>query len=260
MNRQEIVDLLQTKEWFRNTSPEIQNLLLNLPGSDIDNGKNDCTGFLVDLAKRPESGGGIRYLQIAQVMIPDARPIFGIIVVFEVQNLKSNAIYHYQYFSWRHGPASGVKGLLLIEDERSGRITHLVVMRGYKNGPACIEFDCIGGFAEGKGVSDDIARELREELGLPEIPPIKRRIELGRLATDAGMTNNRPSLYATIISCDSASAIHEGESANPDPWEPRSGPIIVPVEQLSELIRHNDDAYFHACLSRLAANGINLFV
>ncbi len=246
---------LTNRSWFMASDPEIQEQLLELP--------ENCNGFLADLATRPTEGGGVRLVKLAELLIPKARPIFGIFVVFQVQNLTNNAIYHYQYFSWKQGPESGAKGLLLIKDKNTSQISHLVVLRGFKFATGKEEFDCIGGFAELnesgiQGMLDRFKSELQEELGLSEAPPIEQIIDLGRLTPDPGMTNNRPQIFTAIISSEHANKIRQGLANNPDPWEMRAGVLVIPISHLPELVMQDDDGFLHICLNRLRQHNIKL--
>ena len=102
------------------------------------------------------------------------------------------------------------------------------------------------------------ATELREELGITNMPPLTQIIDLGRLAMDPGMTNNRPQVFVAIMSSEHAPKIKLGISANPDEFEMRAGVLVIPVSSLPRLILENEDPFFHACITRLAVHGINL--
>jgi hypothetical protein len=93
---------------------------------------------------------------------------------------------------------------------------------------------------------DFIIRSLKVDLGFDvfdESIKIDQIKSLGRVSPDAGMTNNRPNLYAITIMMDK---IAEG-----DKKEDNVGAVIWPIEKISDLISKCDDAYFLAALSRL---------
>ncbi|KKU12121.1 MAG: hypothetical protein UX17_C0056G0007 [Parcubacteria group bacterium GW2011_GWC2_45_7] len=255
MGREQVIAKLQARPWFKATSSSLRELLLELPWET-------CAGFLTDLAARPDELGGVRVIALADLLIPDTSPIFGIFAVFQVQVLKDlQLVYWYQYFSWRQGPESGSKGVVLVR--RGGRITHIVVMRGDSFAVGGSTFDGIGGFAEPTevgvtGMLNRFRTEIGEELGLPELR-LEEVIPLGRMYPDRGMTNNHPHLFAAVISGDEAARLGEGEAPNPDPWEMRSGPVVVPVEALwgpQGFVMQNDDSYFGTCMARLVALGL----
>jgi hypothetical protein len=251
------VSRLKSRTWFQASFREVQEKLLSLPRE----GKQDCSGFLEHLANRPDEGGGVRVLSIESVLFPST-PIFGIFINIKVQKIDNpDAQFCYQYFSWRQGPSSGAKGLILVENE--GRVTHLVFQRGFSFAVGGDTFDCAGGFAEAneKSMNDMLARfktEIREELGV-ETVKLLRVIDLGRMHPDRGMTPNCPNVFAAVIDGSTAAQINEGGHVNPDAYEMQSGPVIVPVEQLwgeNGLAMRNTDAYFQTGCFRLTALGL----
>ena len=132
--RREIVDRLREREWFKKTESELQIELATLP--------DDHDGYLVDLAQRPEEVAGVKVESLAKL----ARGNFALVSVFNVRRLDTDTAYTYEYISWKQGPKSGSKGLVLIEHE--GKITHFILLRGDKFATARKEWDSVGGFAE----------------------------------------------------------------------------------------------------------------
>lgn len=254
MEREQVLAQLSARPWFKATKPSLQKRLIELPWEEF-------RGFLTDLAARPDELGGVRVVNLAELLIPDTSPTFGIFVAFQVQVIKDpKLVYWYQYFSWRQGPESGSKGVVLVR--RGDRITHIIVMRGDSFAVGKPTYDGIGGFAEpsesgATGMLNRFQKEICEEVGAPQIR-LERVIPLGRMHPDRGMTNNHPHLFAAVISGDEAEKLREGEAANPDLWEMRSGPIVVPVEELwgpQGFVIRNDDGYFGTCVARLMALG-----
>lgn len=242
--RAEIDNMLRQKPWFGASTLSIQNRILGLG--------DECIGFLQFLAHFPVEIGGVRVIKIEDLLIPDAQ-IYGIFPVFLVQNLKDpTKVYRYQFFSWRQGPMSGNKGLALIND--GSKVTHIVLLLGDKfavGGPC---FDAIGGF--GNGGRESFLSELHQELGLPKLE-IASTIPLGHIYTDPGMTNNYPELSAAVILLpDATDLLKEETPDNPDPWELRSGKVIVKIEDLNRFISACDDGFTLACIARLLAKGI----
>ena len=69
------------------------------------------------------------------------------------------------------------------------------------------------------------------------------------------MTNNNPNIFAAVIDANEASKI-SSEPINSDIYELKAGAVIMPIEQLNQMVGENNDAYFLATTSRLAAKGI----
>ncbi len=266
--RDEILRRLQERPWFTASSEVVRAKLLGLPGALTDEDRaakrfdQNCDGYLADLASRPTVGGGVRVRRVLDVLIPDGR-IFGIFTNLEVEKVADPSIvFAYQYFSWRQGPECGAKGLVLIEDAH-GRISHVAMLAGFSFAPGMDTTDLPGGFAEvdEQGVKGMLARfdgELREELGVPNLT-IKRVISLGSYHPDRGLTNERPELFAAVIDASTAERIPVGEWKNPDPFEMRSVPNILPVERLwgqGGVLMTSTDGFLLACVARLIATGV----
>lgn len=268
VNRQDIEEKLKSQPWFQASSSAVQFRLLSLPGDLSEDDRKakkpdqSCNGYLADLAMRPESQGGVKVRRILEVLIPEGR-IFGIFTNIEVEVIKKpEIVFAYQYFSWRQGPQSGAKGMVLIRN-KAGQFTHTVVLHGYSFGPAKNTPDLPGGFAEVNeaGIAGMLARfktELCEELGVPDLK-VAEVIPLGPFYSDRGMTNNHPELFAAIIDASEATKIPEGQYRNPDPYEMQFVPNIVPIGALwgpKGLLATSEDGYFTACAARLIGRGI----
>lgn len=206
-------------------------------------------------------GGGVRVRRILDVLIPAGR-IFGIFTNLEVERVDNpSVVFAYQYFSWRQGPECGAKGLVLIEDAR-GHVTHFVALSGFSFAPAMDTTDLPGGFAEvdEQGVKGMIARfdkEIREELGVEDLK-IKRVISLGSYHPDRGLTNESPELFAAVIDASTAERIPVGQWRNPDPFEMRSVPNVLPIDKLwgpTGALMTSTDGFLQACVARLVAIG-----
>jgi hypothetical protein len=247
--RRQIVEQLKLTMWFQNTSPELQTEVVSLP----QEGKENHDGFLQDLMQRPSELGGVRVQRLVEL----PRGSFALIPKFEVLN-EAGISYTYEYVSWRHGPESGAKGLVFVRSTDGG-VSHFIVLRGDKFATGKREWDTVGGFidknVEGvQTVMQRIDKEIKEELGVEDIK-INGVRDLGVLAPDAGMTNNRPGLFAAFISAEEASKISD-EPLNPDVYELRAGAIVFPISQLPEIIMRNSDSFFHATILRSIAFGI----
>ncbi len=248
--RRGIFEKLQEKAWFQQTDPSIQKTLLTLPSK----GRENHDGFLEDLAGRPEEIANIK----VERMIDVPRGSFALVPKFEVSRKDNPAIrYTYEYVSWRTGPLSGAKGVVFVE--KDGQTTHFIVLRGEKFAPGKKTWDAIGGFldkdADGVGHLDDrILHEVREELGAPSAQ-VNKIVDLGRVMPDAGFSNNEPSLFAAFIS-DADMQTLSTQPVNPDIYELKSGAVILPMEQLADIVMENNDGYFLSTIARAWAKGI----
>lgn len=238
---------LKKRSWFKSSTEEIQQKILSLPP--------EADGFIADLLARPDVVGGVRQLQIVDVWTSGFMAKFSIMIQMLVQPIdKPGVVYTYEYHSWKQGPESGSKGLLLVETD--GKITHYVVLRGEKFAPAQTVWDTVGGFSapDEKGVEGMMARikkELQEELGFS--PKLKEVISLGRLRIDSGLTNNWPHCFAVIVE---GEVKVEDVKDNLDIYEMRSGVVVLPIKEMKSFIEKNDDAYFSRITLVLFARGI----
>lgn len=248
--RHEILSQLMEKGWFGRTALSLQLELATLPQEGIVN----HDGFLQDLVTRPEQIAGVQVLWLEKL----ARGNFGVIPVFKVFNHQQGKEYTYEYFSWRYGTASGAKGIVFVTDS-ANKVTHFIVLKGEKFATGKLSWDSVGGFADlnVSGVAtmlDRIKKEIREELGLPDLI-IERVYNFGEIVVDAGMTNNRPDGFAALIQGSQAEKI-SSMPLNPDDYELRSGALIFPIQQLKDIVLENTDGYFRNAVLLSVVHGI----
>ncbi len=246
--RQEIMDVLSGQAWFQATDVGLQLQLAHLP----HDGPENCDGFLRDLAERPINIAGVTVLHMERL----ERGNFALTPIFRVVNVTGTE-YTYEYVSWRYGPLSGAKGVVFVQD--NDEITHFIVLRGQKFATGKYEWDTIGGFidlnVEGvTNVLQRISKEIKEELGLSDLQ-ITRVIDLGTCTVDAGMTNNRPSLFAAFIDGSEKRRVPVYPD-NPDEFELRSGVVVFPISQLLSQLETNTDSYFRSTIACVIARGI----
>lgn len=227
--RAETREAILGKDWFKKSSPIIQAQLLGL--FELRDA-NDCLGFLQHLAWRPPIIGGVSVEELTWLGIPQER-IYGIFAQFGVKRLDDDFRFRYQFFSWRQGPYSGSKGLILVRS--AGETTHLVLSTVNSFAGGAPLYDLPGGFFFSpqdfsKKVSGFL-RETSEEIGLgPE--DVDEVIDIGPIHVDPGLTNNMPTLYLALIKEEAAAKIKVGQVVNPDIREMKSYPVIVPVSEL----------------------------
>ncbi len=245
-----INNALRAHTWFERSDLSEKVRLLELPES--------CNGFLDHLSKRPKTGGGVELIRIAHVLIPPGA-IFGIFINFEVKQINPpHNTYFYQYFSWKQGPLSGAKGVVLIRS--GGCITHLICLHGFSFATGTDVFGLPGGFME----EDDAFRadmrfltELFEEMGFDDVPT-NDLIDLGLVHADPGLTNNCPRLFAAVIDMDDVSQLNLHHT-NLDRFEMSRKVIVVPAEKLwgeRGLIELHTHGFFGVIAARLINRGI----
>ncbi|RIL06845.1 MAG: hypothetical protein DCC75_10520 [Proteobacteria bacterium] len=237
------------RKWFVNTSSDIRQTLAELPEQDPRN----FNGFLLDLAERPERIANVTVESLAELVCGN----YAVIPVFNVRS-DAGQLYTYEYVSWRYGSMSGVKGLILLENHE--RITHFIVLKGEKFATGKVEDDSVGGYIDLNvdgvtNLSQRIEKEIQQELGLPELVLKGDTILLGEMATDPGMTNNRPGLFIAILDVSLARQL-ESAARDPDERELRGEVCVYPIGRLQEVVRQSQDSFFLACVAKGWARGI----
>jgi len=238
---------LESKKWYQESSAEIRDEIKTL-------GINPSTfGFVEDLAGRDDHINGDTILKLSKIEHADPKfGVYGIGSWFEVEN-KLKVKRMEGYYSWGWGPKSGAKLLVLVK--RKGEITHLATQREQKFPTGGVEYTLAGGFPKlNESVLDFIIRSIQKDLNLSVAKNdvvLDQIISLGRLNPDAGMTNNKPNLYAVIVnlSDDLYKDCQKG-----DKFEEDEGIVLWPIDKLSDLINKCDDAYFLSALTRLNLN------
>lgn len=239
---------LRSRAWFKNTRKAIRTRLLELAKDPL------TQGFVEDLANRPEKVGSVKQLKLVKLEhAPKKYGIYGIAAWFQVKTKKGEKKVEGIY-SWAMGPKSGAKLLVLIR--RKGKISHLALLKNEKFPVGARVFDLAGGFPRlNESVFEMIARQLRDELGIVGSSSLNigEIIGLGRVAPDAGMTNNHPFLYAVIVDVEGKifPPLNVGEN-----YETDEGVVLWPVEKLEELVNKVDDAYFLSALTRVILGGV----
>ncbi|MDO8340483.1 MAG: GDP-mannose 4,6-dehydratase, partial [Candidatus Woesebacteria bacterium] len=234
---------LESKKWYQNSSDSIKQKIKSL-------GVNPSTfGYVEDLAGREDHINGDKILSLQKIEHADPKyGIYGIGSWFEVENKEKEKRME-GYYSWGWGPKSGAKLLVLVK--RNGEITHLATQREQKFPTGSVEYTLAGGFPKlNESVLDFIIRSFKKDLKLDVAKNdviLDQIISLGRLNPDAGMTNNKPNLYAVIVdlSDDLFKDVKKG-----DKFEEDEGIVLWPIDKLSDLINKCDDAYFLSALTR----------
>ncbi len=239
---------LRSRQWFKKTRKSLKSKLIELA-------RNPRThGFVEDLANRPDDIGNTKHLKLIKMEhAPEKYGIYGIAAWFLVETDKGERKVEGIY-SWAMGPKSGAKLLVLIRHKR--KITHIVLLKNEKFPVGARMYDLAGGFPRlNESVFEMISRQLKEELGIDGSSSMNvgEIVGLGRVAPDAGMTNNRPFLYAVIVDLVDKvfPPLNIGEN-----YETKEGLVLWPIEKLSELVNKVDDAYFLSALTRINLGGV----
>ncbi len=246
--RKEVVSLLLTRDWFKNTDFKIQLELLSLP--------EDFDPYLEDMGDRKEEIGQVKVLKLDKIQYGN----YLVISVFEVQSLLTNEKYSYEYVSWKFGRRGGYRGLILIETE--GEIKYFMVKKAHKFPISGEIYDAIGsfdlGYAKDKLIHlpSQIEKKIKEFLEVKDLD-IRRHIDLGLFNPDSGMTNNRVVLFALVITADESKNLEKNLGPRSlGGQSPNFQLEVHPVEKLFEFITKSDDSYFLACIARLLALGV----
>lgn len=244
-----VMKKLRSRDWFKNTRKSLKTQLSALA-------KNPNTqGFVEDIANRPDRLGSVKHLKLIKLAhSPEKYGIYGIGAWFQVETEDGDKKVE-GYYSWAMGPKSGAKLLVLIRHKK--KVTHLALLKNEKFPVGAKVFDMVGGFPRlNESVFEMITRQLEEELGIDGSNAstyISEIIGLGRIMTDAGMTNNHPFLYAVII--DIADKTFPPFKID-ETYEESEGIVLWPVDKLSELVNKIDDSYFLSALARISLGGV----
>jgi 8-oxo-dGTP pyrophosphatase MutT (NUDIX family) len=246
MNKIEALKKIQTKQWYKNTTTEIQSMIENL--------SEKWTGYLVDLANRNDVIGGLEVVTMAELLLGG----FGCLTRFDVRNPEGKA-FKYEYFSWNKGPMSGAKGIVFLSDP-FGKINAFVYLEAEKfaaGGKMCV--DLPGGFAEEIDMATaekflaNMVRELKEEMGITSTT-ILSIDQLGQYSPDYGMTNNSPFLFSVVLASD---LVFDGK--NTDKFEVRSKVKVRPIGELKDFVATCSDGFFLATIAKMWAKGKLIF-
>lgn len=247
----QILNKLKSHEWYKNTNKHVQKKLLDLVKIAR------TSGFVEDLANRPEVMGSIKQNKIVKIEYsPDKFGIYGVAIWFEVQNPEGEK--HIEgYYSWAMGVKSGAKLLVLIRYK--DRITHLAMTKEEKFPMGSLVYNLAGGFPHvNESVFDLFHRKIEDDLGIDVKKgsvKLGEIIGLGRVMPDSGMTNNHPFLYALVLDLEENifPPIKIGEIYE----SPLDRLVLWPIERLQELVNKIDDSYFLSALARLTLSGVS---
>lgn len=250
VHRQASAQMLFTKDWFKNTSPELQMEILQLP--------EDHRGFIADLSERPDEVGNVDILRLLKLN----RGHFILTPIFEVRSEINNQIFTYEYASWKTGQHGGTRGIIFLETE--GKITHFIVNRTHKFSTGQVVLDTIGGvflrLENNTPVNfpQKLEQEICYHLGIKDLK-FKKVIDLGRVYPDYGLTNNSSYLFAAIIDItDFPLQDHKPDFSHEH--KPFGQEIqIVDIGEFQKYINKTEDNYFLGAAARiLVRDDINL--
>jgi hypothetical protein len=246
--RKVILKKLGETEWYKKSSKEIKEELKSLP--------DEFNGFLSDLSERPETIGNVDVIK----MIKLNHGHYLVNPVFEVRSNLTNEIFTYEYSSWKYGKETGCKGIVLVEVE--GEIEYLLVKNANKFPVGENITEALGGFytnfTDNKLVSfpKKTEEQIKRVLKIEELK-IKKYIELGDFYPDAGLSNQKVTLFGAIVEIKNKEGVVDYFQKN----KVLEGRVnfeieVWPFEKIADLVRESKDGYLLACLTRLTANGI----
>lgn len=242
INRQKLIESLQTKTWFQNTDPKLQEEVISLP--------EDHDGFLEDLVGRSDEVGEVDILRLLKL----GRGNHLLIPVFEVRSNVNNQTFTYEYVSWKSGQYAGMRGIIFLETE--GKITHFLVNRAQKFSTGGKVLDSVGGLflKLDKNIPVNLPKKLEQEicyhLGTKDLV-FKKILDLGKIYPDYGMSNNVSTLFAAIIDI--------SEFPNPTnktDFRNDHKPIgfeleIVHISEFESFVKNTEDNYFLGAAARI---------
>src|SRR5258706_3244359 len=239
-----VMENLESKTWYKKSSLDIVNKIKDLSIN------LSTFGYVEDLSMRRDKIGEDKIVCLSKIEHADPKfGVYGIASWFEVENSKKKKRME-GYYSWGWGPKSGAKMLVLIR--RNKDITHLAFRRTRKFPTGALEYDLVGGFPKlNESILDLIVRSIQDELkfvikiGSLEISEI---ISLGRIMSDAGITNNHPNLYAIVLDV-SKGKLPKIRNANK--IDENDSVVLWPINDISEIVNKCDDSYFLAAVARL---------
>jgi hypothetical protein len=235
-------------EWYKKTSKEIKEELKNLP--------DEFEGFLRDLSERAETIGNVEVIKMTKLN----HGHYLVNPVFEVRSNLTNEIFTYEYSSWKYGKETGCKGVILVEV--GGKIEYLLVKKTNKFPVGENVIEALGGFythfKDNKlmSLSKKIEEQIKRILEIEELK-IKKYVELGDFFPDAGLSNQRVSLFGAVVELENNEDVADYFEKN----KVNAGKInfeveMWRVEKMADLINESQDGYLLACMARLTANGI----
>lgn len=248
--RTKIIEDLSKKQWYKKTSKAVKEQLLKLP--------DDCEGFLVDLAARPEESGNVKILKLERLLVGN----FILTPVFEVEAIQTKQKFTFEYASWKHGSMpGGFRGILLLEDE--GKVKYFIVRRSDRFSLGKTIYDAIASFyssnpnTAGLSFTGKIEKQLGKLLGDAKIN-IRRIIDLGQVHPDTGLSNVTVSLFAGIIDITghAEELIRHLKNKKYDPYIVRWDMDIFPIEDLVGFVEKTDDSFLLSTISRIMSRKV----
>ncbi len=250
-DRQRLLKQLVKRKWFQATAPEVQLQIAQLPQS----GSGSFDGFVEDLIRRREVIGD---LQITR-MLSLPRGNFIACPVFEVRNDLTKQVYTYEYAAYRYTVPNGAKGLVLVRENRESDPTHFIILSGDKFATSDMTYELMGGYSEPQEDDEDIIvsgiiREIQEESGVKNLE-VNEVTLLGTLVVDPGLSSHETHLFVAYITPAELKRI-SANAKNIDDRELNTYVHVLPLTQLSDIVRDTNNSMLLAAVSKAVANGI----
>jgi hypothetical protein len=243
----EIIENIQKLEWFKNSSKEIQNALLNAPDS--------FEGFLKELSERPELIGDIRVIKMIAISFGNHMSL----PIFEVKNEKNGETFEYEYVGRKRGPKHSARGLVMLES--NGEIKYFIVRKSQRFAVGGEVWESIGSIYDpSEEIRQDkykfknyLETEVAEQFGLPKVS-FDRFYDLGIIYPDVGMSSHKVSLFAGVIkgnNWESIKTLLDNKTIFNKNYEYKY--VFVPAKELLDYLIKTNDAHALAIFGRLQA-------
>lgn len=245
-SREEALSLIKSREWYKNSSKAIKDLIENVP--------EEFEGFLNDLADRKD--------QNEFYVIRSLRDIFWseryALPVFDVISAKDGLSYVNSYVSWRKGIYYSLRGLILVAEK--GEISYFIVKKSFRFAVDREVYEAIGGIHPLRNVDEDsqayqlyLQTELGKILRIPKVT-VSRTIDLGKVYPDASISDTFTKLFVTQIEVDSVNELTpfiENKSYIDKRYDYSFE--VIPIEKLLRFLAETNDSFLLAIFGRLQA-------
>jgi hypothetical protein len=242
----EIKALLSEKKWFKQSSPEVQQAVLNSPES--------FSAFVEELAKREEKINNIEVTRLLAIS-------FGnhfVLPVFEVKNVVNGKLFEYEFIGRKRGEKHSVRGLIMIEKE--GELKYFLVRRSWRFAVGREVNESIGSIYEPNDESRQdkfkfknyLEGAFSQQMGVKNLR-FERFYDLGWIYPDMGMSHHKVSLFAAVLDGNKVDWTKVIKTNKMEQKNYEFSYELVPTDKLLEYLRETNDAHLLAIFGRLQA-------
>jgi hypothetical protein len=243
----EYLEKIQQCNWYKNSSKEIQDALINAPES--------FEGFLTELSERPEIIGDFRVTKMIAINFGNHMSL----PVFEIKNEKNGEVSEYEYIGRKRGPRHSVRGLIMLE--KDGEMQYFIIRKSQRFAVGAEVWESIGSIYDpSEEIRNDkykfknyLETEIAEQFGLPKVT-FERFYDLGMIYPDVGMSSHKVSLFAGVLKGDEWNFAIEtlgNKTIFKKNYEYKY--VFVPASELLDYLVKTNDAHILAIFGRLQA-------